>query len=288
MLHTNRNLVRALVILAALAGSLIYRAAPVTAQTVVPEKPVYIYLFWGDGCPHCAAAKPFFESLPARYPGVIYRPYEVYYDQQNQQFFTEMAEKYGIQQFAVPTFFIGPYYLQGYSDELAPDIEKVIAYCLVTGCVDAAEGLIQAPSPTESSIISLVPTQPAITITPASTAAGITTPAELLDQTSTLEIPLIGSVNLASQPVIISTALIALVDGFNPCSLWVLSMLLALTLHTGSRKKSSRSAWFFLRSLPRYTLSSLRACSASSPSPVTWDGFRRWLPSSPWYSRWST
>jgi len=27
------------------------------------------------------------------------------------------------------------------------------------------------------------------------------------------------------------------VDGFNPCSLWVLSILLALTLHTGSRKK---------------------------------------------------
>jgi hypothetical protein len=27
------------------------------------------------------------------------------------------------------------------------------------------------------------------------------------------------------------------VDGFNPCSLWVLSMLMALVLHTGSRKK---------------------------------------------------
>jgi cytochrome c biogenesis protein CcdA len=35
----------------------------------------------------------------------------------------------------------------------------------------------------------------------------------------------------------LSTALIAFVDGFNPCSLWVLSMLLAITLHTGSRKK---------------------------------------------------
>src|SRR5690606_19557531 len=34
-----------------------------------------------------------------------------------------------------------------------------------------------------------------------------------------------------------STALIAFVDGFNPCSLWALSVLLALTIHTGSRKK---------------------------------------------------
>jgi hypothetical protein len=35
----------------------------------------------------------------------------------------------------------------------------------------------------------------------------------------------------------VSTALIAFVDGFNPCSLWVLSILLALSLHTGSRQK---------------------------------------------------
>ena len=35
----------------------------------------------------------------------------------------------------------------------------------------------------------------------------------------------------------LSTVLIAFVDGFNPCSIWVLSMLLAITLHTGSRKK---------------------------------------------------
>ena len=31
--------------------------------------------------------------------------------------------------------------------------------------------------------------------------------------------------------------MIALVDGFNPRSLWVLSVLLALMLNTGSRRK---------------------------------------------------
>ncbi len=39
----------------------------------------------------------------------------------------------------------------------------------------------------------------------------------------------------ANQSLALTTALIALVDGFNPCSLWVLSVLLALTLRTGSR-----------------------------------------------------
>jgi hypothetical protein len=56
-------------------------------------------------------------------------------------------------------------------------------------------------------------------------------------QSDVIKIPFIGEVNLAGQSLWISTVLIAFIDGFNPCSLWVLSILLALTLHTGSRKK---------------------------------------------------
>lgn len=56
-------------------------------------------------------------------------------------------------------------------------------------------------------------------------------------RSSTLTLPLIGPVDLATQSLALSTAIIAFVDGFNPCSLWVLSVLLALMLHTDSRKK---------------------------------------------------
>jgi cytochrome c biogenesis protein CcdA len=43
-------------------------------------------------------------------------------------------------------------------------------------------------------------------------------------------------VHLAGRSLLVTTALIALVDGFNPCSMWVLSVLLALTLQTKSRR----------------------------------------------------
>jgi thiol-disulfide isomerase/thioredoxin len=52
-----------------------------------------------------------------------------------------------------------------------------------------------------------------------------------------INIPLIGRVNLDQQSLLMSTALIAFVDGVNPCSVWVLTMLLALVIHTGSRRK---------------------------------------------------
>jgi len=48
---------------------------------------------------------------------------------------------------------------------------------------------------------------------------------------------LIGTVDLSDQSILFSTMIISIVDGFNPCSIWVLSMLLAITLNTRSRKK---------------------------------------------------
>jgi hypothetical protein len=51
-----------------------------------------------------------------------------------------------------------------------------------------------------------------------------------------LTLPLIGTINLADQSIFLSTLLISFVDGFNPCSIWVLSMLLAITLNARSRK----------------------------------------------------
>lgn len=215
---------------------------PVAAQTPAPGKPLVVYFFWGDGCPHCAIAKPYFEALPARFPGVVLRSYEVYYNQDNQRLFTEIAAKAGIQQFAVPTFFIGPYYLQGYAEELNPSIELVIQQCLQTGCIDIGEGFnLPAQSPSKPPVsFQATPTRvPAATATPQQVKS---TPAPThqsvsLNQPGKLSLPLIGEVNLDQQSVTLSTILIALVDGFNPCSLWVLSMLLALTLHTGSRRK---------------------------------------------------
>ena len=53
-----------------------------------------------------------------------------------------------------------------------------------------------------------------------------------------ITLPVFGEVDASQQSLVVTTALIALVDGFNPCSLWVLSVLLALTLRTGSRRKT--------------------------------------------------
>ena len=44
-------------------------------------------------------------------------------------------------------------------------------------------------------------------------------------------------INVGDLPLFLSTFIIAFVDGFNPCSLWVLTFLLGMVVMTGSRKR---------------------------------------------------
>lgn len=84
---------------------------------------------------------------------------------------------------------------------------------------------------------------------------------------ATIDLPGIGSVEVGDRSLLVATLLIGFADGMNPCSLWALSILLALVLHSGSRTWS--------RSSDRSSSSSPRRCMA-----LTWSG-----PTRPWTMR---
>ncbi|MBN1536174.1 MAG: thioredoxin family protein [Anaerolineales bacterium] len=233
------------------------------AQTdTPPAHPVNIYLFWGDGCSHCAITKPYLEGLARKYPGVVLKEYEVYYEEENQNLFFEIAAKYGIEPSAVPTFFIGNYYSVGYARELNIKIDAIVKQCLKNSCPDPEVDVIsETPSTilaaTLEEIMNVTPVIPATLtlavipddINPGEIATIIeesTTPSKKPPETHLLQVPFFDMVDLDAHSITLSTALIAFVDGFNPCSLWVLSMLITLTLHTGSRRKVTIIGLVFL------------------------------------------
>lgn len=193
------------------------RAAPGEA----PPQAV-LYFFWGEGCPHCAAAKPVLAEMQARTPGLVVRPYEVFNDAANRQLFADLAARQGFEPGGVPTFVLGERHWVGYAEgRTGPELERAVAACLVTGCADAGAGLV-APLPTSPAAAPGSASQPPASAVPPGGAV--------------LDLPLLGRVDLAQQPLVVTTVLIAAVDGFNPCSLWVLTILLALALRTGSRR----------------------------------------------------
>ncbi|HPO57893.1 MAG TPA: glutaredoxin domain-containing protein [Anaerolineaceae bacterium] len=213
-LRVSRPVARLLIslLLVGIAAAGLWQTA--LAQDQPPANPVYIYFFWGEGCPHCAAAKPFLEDLAERYPGVEIKAYEVFNNLENRKLWDKMGAAYGFEPSGVPTIFIGDQYWVGYGDNTPTPagIEQAVAYCVENGCPDPMDRLASAVTPAPQ-------------------------PTPVAPNENELVLPIIGKVDLSHQSLAISTALIAFVDGFNPCSLWVLSMLLALTLHTGSRKK---------------------------------------------------
>jgi glutaredoxin len=166
-----------------------------------------IIFFWGEGCPHCAQAEPFLKDLQARYPYVKITAYEVWYDPDNQALYQKMADQY-----QVPEGGRGvPFIIIGdrYWMGYNEEIGQQIAAVVKEKGGTAAQA---APN----------------------------------DDKNTLNVPLIGTITLEHQSLFVSTLLISFVDGVNPCSVWVLTMLLALTLHTGSRKKVMLIGLIFL------------------------------------------
>ncbi|MGD9618712.1 MAG: hypothetical protein AB7G47_01590 [Mycolicibacterium sp.] len=189
--------------------------APATTPTeslAAPGDEITLYFFWGEGCPHCAAAKPMLTQLEERYPQLQVRSLEVWGSAENQRLFSSMIAKFEITRIGVPAFFLGHRYWVGYLGSTTPQqLEAAIQQCLNTGCPDAGAGVF---------------TPAAEPITPAATAP----------HRDAIELPFFGEVDAGSGSLMLTTVLIAAVDGVNPCSLWVLSILLALTLRTGSRR----------------------------------------------------
>lgn len=207
-----------IIVLLALLTAGFWQAAPGRAAPPT-QKPadVPIYFFWGDGCPHCAEEEPFLEKLVKGNSRINLYSYEVWYVPENQELLKQMAASMGFEVRGVPTTIVGDRYWIGYNEQIGTEIKAHVDLCLEKTCPDAGVGIIPGRE--------------------AQAVEGTENSGEVAPASSVINIPLIGPVNLESQSLFVSTALIAFVDGFNPCSLWVLSILLSLTLNTGSRKK---------------------------------------------------
>ena len=193
-------------------GLLLAPLGPATARAAPDEQneTVTLYFFWAEGCPHCAAAKPLLAELAQRHPRLSVRSFEVGGSAENQRRLAGMVEKFGLERTAVPMFFLGDEHWVGYLENVtAGQLETAVARCLDRGCPDAGRGVFDG---TDS-------------------PAGAPTVAP-----DVLRLPFFGEIDASGRSLALITIAVAAVDGVNPCSLWVLSILLALTLRTGSRR----------------------------------------------------
>jgi len=191
----------------------------ITPNGIPTDEVVHIYFFRGEGCSHCAEEEPFLQHLiDDVYQGRIYvHEYEVWYNADNAALAETFAKAYGGEMGGVPMTFIGTHFVTGFNADSEQNFINMIEEEIANGPVnpqDIVDGKITISQVNE---------------------ARQNKPQE---QTTTITVPLIGQVDLKNKSLLLTTIIIGLVDGVNPCSLWVLTMLLAMVIHTDSRKKT--------------------------------------------------
>lgn len=92
------------------------------------EKTVTIYLFRGEGCPHCEHAMEFFKTLNTEYPYLKVISYEVWENVENRKLMEEVSTELGIEvSISVPLIIIGnDYNLRGYGETKNEEIRNQI------------------------------------------------------------------------------------------------------------------------------------------------------------------
>ena len=183
---------------------------------------VNIYLFYSDTCPHCAEEEKLLDELEDKYKNIkIYR-YEIG-NQENSILLDEVAGLFDTTVTGVPFTVIGEKVYKGFSYENSKaKFMGTIEYYSEYGYKDIVGeyiGGVELPSyqlPEETPDIG-----------------------EYLEDYNNykIEVPLFGVVETKNLTLPVIAILIGLVDGFNPCAMWVLLFLISMLIGMKDKRK---------------------------------------------------
>lgn len=187
--------------------------------TLVSAKEVNLYLFHGDGCPHCAKEREYLKEIEKEYDDVNIHLYEVWYDTDNQELMAKVKKELNSSTNYVPLTIIGDKYTVGFNDNTKLMIKNNIEKCLKEDCEDVVGNVLADKTANETTIKKEVK-EP-----------------KKDKEDSIKDLPILGKVDVKKVSLPIMAAVIGLVDGFNPCAMWVLVFLISMLLGTKDRKK---------------------------------------------------
>lgn len=179
-------------------------------QPTQAEGDSFIHMFYSPTCPHCHdQIENLNPLLEARYGVKI-----IYHDVttlEGNELFSRLCSDLGLRG-GVPITLVGGEYFAGYSPEIGEEIEDAVKDCAENGCPDPLTG--QTCSATQE------------------------------EETFVISIPFLGETDLRSMSLPTLAIVMGLVDGFNPCAMWVLVYLIAMLAGVQDKKR----AWLIVGS----------------------------------------
>jgi glutaredoxin len=184
-------------------------------RSVIPKTDIEVFV--RKGCPHCEAAKVFLDKLKEKKPELQILYHDMGQDSQALPRLTKLAVKHGVKHLGVPTF-----YLRG---------ELIVGYNSHETTGKQILELLERPPPGTTSRDSK-DTCPLQSTTSCNTPK-VSHPVD----THSINIPWLGSYSLDDIGLPLFTIFLGLLDGFNPCAMWVLLFLLSLLATLRDRRK---------------------------------------------------
>ncbi len=180
-----------------------------------------IDFFWRIGCPHCANEEAFLEKIAQKYPELEIKPFEVSSSAENVVLLQKLSKSYDVKLAGVPITFIGKKAIIGFLNEATTgaEIEAEIKKCLTEKCISPLEKI---KTDTDKTI------------------------ACKTKKDWTINCPVVGEIDLSKMSLPILTVVMGALDGFNPCAMWVLVLLISLLLATKSRKRMWQVGGIFI------------------------------------------
>ena len=189
-----------LIIILIILGGLSYFF--IEEPSVTQETGLVVNFFYLPTCPHCADQKPIIEELKQELTGINFYSYDASSTEGSQLFYQLSAEAgLDTSKLAVPTIFVGKHPLVGVHSK--EQIKKAIEECKEKCSANGAN------------------------ITSQEIKTGFTD----------FELPFIGRTDLTKWSIPSLAIVLGLIDGFNPCAMWVLVYLIGLLIGVADKRK---------------------------------------------------
>jgi cytochrome c biogenesis protein CcdA/glutaredoxin len=189
------------------------------------DEDVTLYLFHGDGCPHCAAEIKFLESIEDKYDYLKIVKYEVWYNDDNATLLNNVKEALDVSTTGVPVTVIGDTVITGYTDSIGNKISRAIEYYHENDYKDVVSEVINGTYVKKDNTVS------------EEEENSFSKQESESDEDATLDVPIVGKINFKNVSLMTSAVIIGLIDGFNPCAMWVLLFLISVLIGMKDRKR---------------------------------------------------
>lgn len=162
---------------------------------------INLYFFYGDGCIVCEDSVIMIEDLKQTYYNYLnIYTYEVWHNNDNNKLLEDSATQFGYTKSnGVPIILINDTMFVGYADFQKPQIEEII-----NGFIDNFNNINN----------------------------------KNLTKNNYYTLPILGKVDVKNSSIPLIAVVLGFIDGFNPCAMWVLILLISLFLGMKDRKKA--------------------------------------------------